>query len=84
MKHPGYCHAREFFSAEENGLETDTKDLFHSATILWEPDLLFTMDSSNVELPLSISASPSVYQVIFQGMSSDGYPISEKAYIKIN
>ncbi|MCB0689556.1 MAG: TonB-dependent receptor plug domain-containing protein [Saprospiraceae bacterium] len=76
FNHPGYYHAREFYIPDyhENTEEAETD---YRTTLLWYPDIVFTKDEKEIEVPFSTSDRTSVYQLLLQGITTDGQPVSQ-------
>lgn len=84
MKHPGYYRAREFFNAEISAPEVDVDQPPYQSTLLWEPDLVFSKDSPAIKIPFYVTDRKSEYSVTLHGITSEGYPISEKVNFIVN
>lgn len=80
ITHPGYHQARTFYAPNYNRtLKGDEKPDYRTA-IHWEPQLNFDA-GGNAFLQFYTADSPATYEVLIEGLSADGIPISVKQEI---
>lgn len=75
LTHPGYYKSKQFYSPDHRDTTQDRAD--YGTSLHWQPNLVFRRHQKTIEIPFSSCDRTSVYQVIFQGITTDGKPLTQ-------
>ena len=75
--HPGYYHAKEFYSPNTKLGQAD-----YRSTIFWNPNVRIN-EKGEGKISFYSSDTPTTYRVELEGLTGDGIPITEEIFIKI-
>ena len=80
--HPGYYKAREFYAPTYDQKRDQEKPDFRT-TLYWNPTLK-TGEDGKTGLSFFTSDEPGTYDVIVQGITTVGYPVSRQFTLKVS